>query len=62
MTIMSSNTDNEHKRTPFSSVFKTKVFNQKCDSLAIYTRTSLARTRWDHEYMFETGVVRANEC
>ena len=62
MTIMSSNIDNEHKRTPFPSVFNMKVFNQKCNSLAIYSRTSMARTRWDHENMFETGVVRANEC
>ena len=27
-----------------------------------YSRTSMARTGWDHENMFETGVVRANEC
>ena len=28
---------------------------------SIYSRTSVARTRWDHENMFETGVVRAYE-
>ena len=27
-----------------------------------YSRTSLAQTLWDHENMFETGVVRASEC
>ena len=26
-----------------------------------YSRTSMARTRWVHENMFETGVVRANK-
>ena len=26
-----------------------------------YSRTSMARTRWDHENMFETRVVRAIE-
>ena len=29
---------------------------------ASYSRPSMARTGWDHENMFETGVVRANEC
>ena len=27
-----------------------------------YSRTSMARNLWNHENMFETGVVRANEC
>ena len=27
-----------------------------------YSRTLLARTPWNHEKMFETGVVQANEC
>ena len=27
-----------------------------------YSRTSMARTPLNHENMFETGVVRANEC
>ena len=27
-----------------------------------YSRTSMAQTRWDQQNMFETGVVRANEC
>ena len=27
-----------------------------------YSRTSMARTPLDHENMFETGEVRANEC
>ena len=26
-----------------------------------YSRTSMARTRWDNDNMFETGVVRAIE-
>ena len=30
--------------------------------LKIYSRTSMARTPWNHENMFETRVVRANEC
>ena len=27
-----------------------------------YSRTSKARIPWEHENMFETGLVRANEC
>ena len=27
-----------------------------------YSRTSMGRTLWDHENMFEAWVVRANEC
>ena len=27
-----------------------------------YSSTYMARTRWFHENMVETGVVRANEC
>ena len=27
-----------------------------------YSKTSMARTLWNHENMFETRVVRANEC
>ena len=30
--------------------------------LGKYSRTSMARTPLGHEHMFETGVVRANEC
>ena len=27
-----------------------------------YSRTTMARTHWDYENMFETGVIRVNEC
>ena len=49
--------------------FKSQVFLQKAlhqthrvFKFRIYSRTSMARTPWNHENMFETGVVRANEC
>ena len=29
---------------------------------ATYSRTSMAQTLWNHENIFETGVVQANEC
>ena len=33
----------------------------KCQMIG-QSSTSVALTRWDHENMFETEVVRVNEC
>ena len=39
---------------------KTSLLNLSVKILNDYKRTSMAF--WNHEIMFETGVVRANEC
>ena len=34
----------------------------RTENLTIYSRASMARTPLDPKNIFETGVVRANEC
>ena len=46
----------------FSVTIQSIAYDSNLKNMAIYSRTSLARTPLEHENMFKTGVVRAYNC
>ena len=50
-----------NKRFTLAQELQRNYFSNTTDEL-IYSRTSMARTPLNHENIFDTGVVRANEC